>query len=175
LQNPNQINGDNLKNLRSETSKIFRNKKREYLKGKINDLETNNNKNIRDLYRGINEFRKGYQPRINIIKGENDNLLADPQNVLNRRKNFFNQVQNVHGVHDVMDIHMTEPLVPEPSLVEVEIAIGKLKSYKSPGADQILAELIKAGVKHYILRYTDLFVLYEVATAVEGIYYCTNF
>jgi hypothetical protein len=53
---------------------------------------------------------------------------------------------NVRGVHDVrqMDIHMAEPLVPEPSLVEVEIAIGKLKNYKSPGTDQILAELIKA-------------------------------
>jgi hypothetical protein len=47
LQNPSQINGDNLQNLRSETSRTFRNKKREYLKGKINELETNN-KNIRD-------------------------------------------------------------------------------------------------------------------------------
>jgi hypothetical protein len=40
---------------------------------------------------------------------------------------------------------MTEPLVPEPSLVEMEIAIGKLKSYKSSGTDQILAKLFKAG------------------------------
>jgi hypothetical protein len=56
-------------------------------------------------------------------------------------------VLNIHGVHDVkqMDIHMAEPLVPEPSLFEVEIAIGKLKSYKSPGTDQIPAKLIKAG------------------------------
>jgi hypothetical protein len=61
--------------------------------------------------------------------------------------NFFNQVLNIHGIHDVrqVDIHMAEPLVPEPNLVKVEIAIGKLKSYKSPGTDQILAELIKAG------------------------------
>jgi hypothetical protein len=43
-----------------------------------------------------------------------------------------------------MDIRMAEILVPEPSLVEVEIAIGKLKSYKSPGTDQILAKSIKA-------------------------------
>jgi carbamoylphosphate synthase large subunit len=58
-------------------------------------------------------------------------------------------VLNVHGVHDVRqkDIHTAEPLVPEPSLVEVEIAIGKFKSYKYPGTDQILAELIKAGGK----------------------------
>jgi hypothetical protein len=41
-----------------------------------------------------------------------------------------------------------EPLLPELSLVEVEIAIGELKSYKSPGTDQILAELIKAGGEH---------------------------
>jgi hypothetical protein len=51
--------------------------------------------------------------------------------------------------HDVrqMDIHMAEPLVPKPNLVEMEIAIGKLKTYKSPGTGQILAKLIKAGGK----------------------------
>jgi hypothetical protein len=71
------------------------------------------------LYRGINEFKKVYQPIIHIIKDEINNPLADPQNILNRWKHFFNQVLNVHGVHDVrqMDIHTAEPLVPEPSLV----------------------------------------------------------
>jgi hypothetical protein len=42
-------------------------------------------------------------------------------------------------------MHTAEPLVPEPSPFEVEIAIVKLKKYKSPGSDQILAELIQAG------------------------------
>jgi hypothetical protein len=165
LQNPSQINEDNLQNLRREISRIFRIKKREYMKGKINELETNNkNKNIRGLYRGINEFKKGYQPRIDIIKYEDGNLIADPLNVLNRWKNVFKHVLNVHGVHNVRqgDIHTAVPLIPEPSLVEVEIPIGKLKSYKFPGTDQIPAEFIKAGVKRYVLRYTNLLVLYGI-------------
>jgi hypothetical protein len=60
---------------------------------------------------------------------------------------FFNQVLNIHGVHDVrqMAMHMAEPLMPEPSLVKVEIAFGKLKRYKSPCTDQIPAEPIKTG------------------------------
>jgi hypothetical protein len=55
LQDPSEINGDNLNNVRREASRYFRNKKREYLKDKINELATNSkNKNIRDLYRGLN-------------------------------------------------------------------------------------------------------------------------
>jgi hypothetical protein len=39
-------------------------KKREHLKEKINEFETNStNRSIRDLYRGINGFKKGYQLR----------------------------------------------------------------------------------------------------------------
>jgi hypothetical protein len=49
------VNGDNMDNVRREASRTFRTKKREYMKNKINVLETNSkNKNIRDLYRGIN-------------------------------------------------------------------------------------------------------------------------
>jgi hypothetical protein len=40
---------------------------------------------------------------------------------------------------------MADPLVPCPSRLEVEIAIAKLKKYKSPGSDQIPAEQFQAG------------------------------
>ena len=57
----------------------------------------------------------------------------------------------LHGVNDVrqIEIHTAEPLVPEPSAPEVELAIEELKSHKSPGSDQIPAELIKAGCKTF--------------------------
>ena len=64
-----------------------------------------------------------------------------------RWRSYFSQLLNVHGVNDVRqaEIHTVEPLVAEPSAFDVELAIEKLKSHKSPGIDQIPAELIKAG------------------------------
>jgi hypothetical protein len=60
LQDPSQINGDNLNNIRCEASRHFRNMKREYRKEKINEFATNSkNRSIRALYRGINEFKGG--------------------------------------------------------------------------------------------------------------------
>ena len=52
---------------------------------------------------------------------------------------------NVLGDNDVRhtEIHTAEPLVPEQSTLEVEMATEKLKRNKSPGADQTPAELIK--------------------------------
>jgi hypothetical protein len=55
LQNLSKINGDNLNDIRRETSRHFRKKKKEHLKGKLDEHATNSkNKNIRGLYRGIN-------------------------------------------------------------------------------------------------------------------------
>jgi hypothetical protein len=69
-----------------------------------------------------------------LVKDENDDLLADYHNILNMWKNYFYRVLNVHRVSDVrqIEIHTAEPLVPEPSPLEVETAIAKLKSINPP-------------------------------------------
>jgi hypothetical protein len=78
-------------------------------------------------------------------------------------RNYFCQLLNVHGV-DVRQtqIRSAEPLVPESSSSEVEIAIEKLKRYKSPGIDQIPAELIQPGKIHYVMRSTSLLIVFGI-------------
>ena len=78
---------------------------------------------------------------------ETGDLVTGSYSILATWRDYFSQLLNVHGVRDVRqtETHTAEPLVPEPSAFEVELAIEKLKSHKSPGIDQIPAELIKEG------------------------------
>jgi hypothetical protein len=73
--------------------------------------------------------------------------LADSHNNLNRWKNSLSQLLTVNNVSDIrhIEVHKTEPLALGPSCLEAEISIARLKKYKLPGSDEILAEMIQAG------------------------------
>jgi hypothetical protein len=45
---------------------------------------------------------------------------------------IFSPLLNIQGINDVRqtEVHTAEPLVPEPSAYEVEMAIVKLKRHK---------------------------------------------
>jgi hypothetical protein len=77
-----------------------------------------------------------------LVKDENGDLLEDSCNILNRWKNYFSHLLNVHRVSVVRqrEIHTSEP-----SPFKVETATAKSKRYQLQGTDQILAELIQAG------------------------------
>jgi hypothetical protein len=98
------------------------------------------------------------------VKDEIGNLLADSHNILNRWKNYFSQLLNEHNVSDVrqIEVHTAESLVPDPSRLEVEIAIAKLKKYKSPSSYQFQTELIKQGLKHYCPQSTNSLILFGI-------------
>jgi len=99
VQDPSQRNIDNI---RREASRHFRNKKKEYLKAKIEEIVTNSKiKYNWDSYRGISDFKKGYQPRTNKVKDEKGDLLADSHGILVTWSNHFHQILNVRGVNDV--------------------------------------------------------------------------
>ena len=75
---------------------------------------------------------------------------------MGRCRNHFSQLFNVHKVNEVRQtaIHTAEPPVPEPSDLEVQLAIEMLKRHKSLVTDQNQAELIKAGGRtiHYMIH-----------------------
>ena len=72
------------------------------MKAKIGKLKTNRKiKIVRDMYRGISNFKKGYQPRTNIVKDEKGNLVTDCHSSLAKWRNYFSQLLNTYGFNDV--------------------------------------------------------------------------
>jgi hypothetical protein len=145
LQDPNKNNADTLNNLSPETSRHFRNKNK-YLKAKI---EENEKLTVR-LETCIGEtLTLRRDTSLELLRDEKNDLVADSHSILARWRSHFSQLLNVIGVNDVRhtEIHTAEPLLDETIACELDMAIEKLKRHKSPGIDQIPAELIKAGVR----------------------------
>jgi len=107
-----------MNNVRRENSRHFKNKKKAHLRDNTEEIENNSKiKNVRDMYRGTNDFKKGYQPRTNMVMDENDEWFVDSYSILASRRNYFSQLLNVLGLIDVRqtDVHTAELLVPDTS------------------------------------------------------------
>jgi hypothetical protein len=104
------------------------------------------------------------------VKNENGDLLADSHNFLSRW-NYYSQLLNVLRVSAVRqtEIHTSEPLVPDPRPFEVEIAIAKLKQFKWPGSEQILAELIQCVLKGQFSRSKSIYRLKLLIFVCESV------
>jgi hypothetical protein len=85
----------------------------------------------------FNPKKLKYRVKSSMLLKSQIGSLAEPHNILNRWKNYFSQLLNVNRVSDVrqIEIHTAELLVSDPSPSEVEIAVEKLKRYKSLGSD----------------------------------------
>jgi hypothetical protein len=60
------------------------------------------------------------------VKGKNGDLLADSPNILNRWKNYFSQLLNVHKVSDVRQmeiLHTADLVVPGPSTLRLKLLL----------------------------------------------------
>ena len=90
IHDPSQSNVDNLNNARRDASRHFRKKEKEYLQAKFEELETKSKiKNVRDFHRNINDFKKGYQPRTNVVKDDKGDLATNSHSILARWRNYF--------------------------------------------------------------------------------------
>ena len=91
-------------------------------------------------------------------------MVADIHSILAKRRNHFSQLLNVQGVNEVRQtgICTAEPLVPEPSAFQVEMANEKLERHTSPGIGQIPAEMVKIGGEQFTLRTVNLLILFGI-------------
>jgi hypothetical protein len=70
------------------------------------------------MYRDITEFKKDYQSKTNLVKDEKGDLIADPQTILTRWKNYFCQLLNVQSVRGInrqkyrQQSHLHQSLLP---------------------------------------------------------------
>jgi len=55
---------------RKEAHKKIRNKKKLYIKNVIESIEDQKRNNTRKMYQTINQFKKGYQHKFNMIKNK---------------------------------------------------------------------------------------------------------
>ena len=87
-----------------------------------------------------------------------------------RWRNCFSQLLNVHRVKGVRhtEIYTAEPLVLGSSAFEIELAIEKIKSHKSPGIEKIPGQLIKAGVEQFAMRSIKLLLIFEIRRNCVG-------
>jgi hypothetical protein len=87
---------------------------------------------MNELCGGINEFKKVSQPITNLVKGT--------KCVLNTCKKHVSQLLNIQGVNDVRqtEVHTTESVVPEPSVHDIEVSVGKFKNINIPCIGQIM-------------------------------------
>jgi hypothetical protein len=81
------------------------------------------------VYRCINDFKKGHHPRTSVVKDEKVDLVTDSHSILDRWRNHFSQLVNVHCISDAgqTEIHTAELPAPEPSAFDIEMTIEELK------------------------------------------------
>jgi hypothetical protein len=105
-----------------------------------------------------------YQPRTNTERDDKGDLTTDCHSILARWRNHFSQLLNVHRVNDVRqtEMHPVEPLVPEPSACEFDMASEKLKFKNQHVLIKSQQNLLKQWVEQFAVRSINLLILFGI-------------
>ena len=146
---------EHYKTKRREEKRLHRRKKREFQNRTLSELERLRNVNdTRKFYKELNNQRRGFNPRINMCRALDGTLLTNKEDVLNRWREHFDALLNSGDeVGDNSNYSFLDDdgqPVAEPTRTEVSDAISSLKNNRSPGPDEIPAELIKSGGEELI-------------------------
>jgi len=135
---------------RTETNRVCRRKKQEWLNNKIKYIEElNDKKNTRKFFKEAQLYNKQQPILPNCCKDKKGNILSEQQDILQIWKQYFSDLQNLKDPQPETDseniTYNNIEEVPPPTYHEVTHVIDKLKIHKASGSDNISAELIKVG------------------------------
>jgi hypothetical protein len=108
-----------------------------------------NRKNPRQFFERSRRIKQGFKPQTNMMINDNKELVTDKKEIAEMFKTHFENLLNrPESISDEReDIMITEePNIVEPTREEIANIINSLKNNKSPGKDQITAELLKQMV-----------------------------
>ena len=156
---------EQLRQARREEKRVHRRKKREYEKRMLEELEqTYAIKDTRKFYKRLNDMKKGFQPRISMMRKDDGEIVTYQPDVLELWKRHFDELLNNDSrlqAEMQADYEREDgKSVPEPTKEEVAAAITKLKNNKAPGFDGIPGELIKTGCEKLVE------ILYELIKTI---------
>ena len=141
---------------RNEARKICRDKKREMIDNEIKELETENRKNEnRKFYKKLKTLTKTYKPRNRNIKARDGSVLTDEKEILNRWNKHFKGEQSVQPF-EYYENESYDEKTEEPTLEEIQEIIRNLKRMKTPGTENINAQLLQAAGPQMTQRIRDL-------------------
>ena len=150
-----------------------RSDKENWLKKQCQGIERSSlGNNIHKMYKVIKELNRNWQPKQKVIKTRDGRLLTMTKEISQRRTEYCKEPFAKTGDYgekakELISISPPSNTFNDRSLFsEVEEALRKMKLGKSPGIDQISAEIILAGKE--ILQ-GELYEIFNLAWEAEVI------
>lgn len=157
-------NQQQYKELRTAAKKLIRREKREFMNSKISEIQRSQNNyqnNFKKFYADIKFHSSAFQPRLNICRDINENVLEEEKNILQRWREHFQLTLNVdtpseeedqdNQVNDrTFSENVTDDFAPE--MGEIWEIIRKMKNGRAGGEDDIVIELIKLSKTELLIK-----------------------
>jgi hypothetical protein len=136
--------------------KTCKNRKKTYMDNCIRNIEENiKDKQIRNAYKEVGSLKAGFQPHTDLCRGTNNEILSTEEEIKTRWKTCFQNLLTTSVTADqnnplettyLNQADTEEELEEEPpDILEIEMAIQCMNNNKSPGINNIPAELCKKG------------------------------
>ena len=108
----------------------------------------------KDTYKRINNLKGRYKNRERFLKDDDGSLITNEE-LTKKWGDYYDNLLNCEKPNEVFSPNFEpgeDQECLEPSLEEIRSQINNLKNHKSPGEDQVQAELFKKGGEEMTYR-----------------------